>query len=44
MKPKHLVVIVGILLAAGGLWFGHAAWRAHRQLVNQQQQQPGPKR
>ena len=23
----------GILLSAGGLWVGHAAWRAHRQLV-----------
>ncbi len=33
MKPKHLVMIIGILLAVGGLWFGHAAWRAHRQLV-----------
>ncbi len=33
MKPKHLVKISGILLAAGGLWFGHAAWRAHRRLV-----------
>jgi hypothetical protein len=24
---------IGMLLAAGGLWFGYAAWRAHRQLV-----------
>jgi hypothetical protein len=33
MKTKYLVLGIGALLAAGGLWFGRAAWRAHHQLV-----------
>jgi hypothetical protein len=33
MKTKYLLLVMGGLLAAGGLWFGRAAWRAHRQLV-----------
>src|SRR5215475_9641644 len=33
MKTKHLFVTLVVLLAAGGLWFAQAAWRAHRQLV-----------
>src|SRR5437899_2018782 len=33
MKTKYLVLGIGALLAAGGLWFGRTAWRAHRQLV-----------
>lgn len=28
-----MITTIGILLAAGGVWFGHAAWRAHHQLV-----------
>ena len=34
MKAKHLFLAIAVLLlAAGGLWFARAAWRAHRQLV-----------
>jgi hypothetical protein len=33
MKTKYLMVGMVALLAAGGLWFGRAAWRAHRQRV-----------
>lgn len=33
MKAKHLFLVLAVLLAAGGLWFARAAWRAHRQLV-----------
>ncbi len=33
MKPKYLVMTLGTVLAAGGLWLGHTAWRAHLQLV-----------
>ena len=33
MKTKHLFVMLAALLAAGGVWFARAAWRAHRQLV-----------
>jgi hypothetical protein len=33
MKAKHLLLVMAALLAAGGLWFARAAWRAHRQLV-----------
>src|SRR5256885_15861223 len=33
MKAKHLFLAIAALLAAGGLWLGRAAWRAHRQLV-----------
>ena len=34
MKAKCLALGIGALLAAGGLWFGRAAWRAHHQLVS----------
>jgi hypothetical protein len=30
---KFLLSGMVVLLVAGGIWFGHAAWRAHRQLV-----------
>ena len=33
MKRKHLFIAIAVLLAAGGLWFARAAWRAHHQLV-----------
>lgn len=33
MKTKHLLLVVGTLLAAGALWAGRTAWRVHRQLV-----------
>lgn len=33
MKTKYLLLGIGALVAVGGLWFGRAAWRAHRQLV-----------
>lgn len=33
MKAKHLFLAIAALLAAGGLWLGLAAWRAHRQRV-----------
>ncbi|HYT58891.1 MAG TPA: hypothetical protein VEL06_01895 [Haliangiales bacterium] len=33
MKTKYLVLGTGVLIAACGLWFGRAAWRAHQQLV-----------
>src|SRR6266496_3686372 len=33
MKTKYLLLATGALLAAGGLWFGRLAWRAHHQLV-----------
>ena len=33
MNAKHLFLAIAVLLAAGGLWFARAAWRAHRQLV-----------
>jgi len=29
MKPKHLSLTLAALLAAGGLWLGRPAWRAH---------------
>src|SRR5439155_12484296 len=29
MKAKHLFLAIAALLAAGGLWFARAAWRAH---------------
>lgn len=34
MKTKYLMLGIVTLLAAGGLWIGRAAWRAHRQLVS----------
>ncbi len=33
MKTTYLLLGIGVLLVAGGLWFGRAAWRTHRQLV-----------
>jgi hypothetical protein len=33
MKTKHLFLALAALIALGGLWFGRAAWRAHRQIV-----------
>lgn len=33
MKPKYLLLGIAGLVAAGGLWLGRLAWRAHRQLV-----------
>jgi hypothetical protein len=33
MKTKYVLLGIGALLAAGGLWFARAAWRAHRQVV-----------
>jgi hypothetical protein len=33
MRTKHIILVVGALVLAAGLWFGRAAWRAHRQLV-----------
>lgn len=33
MKAKPLSLAVVALLAAGGVWLAHAAWRAHRQPV-----------
>src|SRR5213075_702086 len=33
MKAKHLFLVIAALLAAAGLWFARAAWRAHHQLV-----------
>jgi hypothetical protein len=32
-KMKYFLLIIGVLLVAGGVWFGRAAWRAHKQLV-----------
>src|SRR5437870_351631 len=36
MKTKYLLLGAGAVLIAGGLWFGRAAWRVHRQLVTLQ--------
>jgi hypothetical protein len=33
MKMKYLLLGIGALLAAGGLWAGRMAWRVHHQLV-----------
>jgi hypothetical protein len=33
MKTKYLLLGMGALLLAGGLWFARAAWRAHQQIV-----------
>ena len=33
MKTKYLFLRIVALLAAGGLWFARAAWRAHLQIV-----------
>jgi len=33
MKMKHLLVGIGLIVIAGGLWLGRAAWRAHQQIV-----------
>ncbi|HUR44386.1 MAG TPA: hypothetical protein VMZ27_00825 [Candidatus Saccharimonadales bacterium] len=27
MKPKHLILAIAVILAAGGLWFAGSAWR-----------------
>src|SRR5215472_16306144 len=29
MKAKHLFLAIAALLAAGGLWLAHSAWRTH---------------
>ena len=33
MKMKHLLLGMGLLFAAGALWLGRGAWRAHQKLV-----------
>jgi len=33
MKTKYFLLGISTLLFMGSLWFGHAVWRAHRQLV-----------
>src|SRR5947209_212402 len=33
MKTKYLLLGIGALLVAGGLWVCHAIWHAHQQLV-----------
>ena len=33
MKTRHLLLAIAVMLAAGGLWVGRAAWRVHRQVV-----------
>ena len=33
MKTKYLLLTIGALVMAGGIWFGRAAWRAHKQII-----------
>lgn len=33
MKTKHLLLGVGIVVVAGGLWFGRVVWRVRHQIV-----------